>query len=187
MEEEVKLCLDMAKDGMEKAVNHLNHELVKIRTGKADPNILNDVHVDYYGASTPLYQLANVNTPDASTISIQPWDKSSLGAIEKAIMQSNLGLNPSNDGDLIRISIPPLTEERRKELVKHVKNLAENAKVGIRNSRRDANDELKKLEKDGLSEDERKNAEKKVQDLTNDFTDKVDKIVEVKENEIMEV
>lgn len=187
MEDEVQLVIDECKDHMKKAIQHLENELAKIRTGKADPNILNDIYVEYYGASTPLYQLANINTPDPRTISIQPFDKSVLEGIEKAIMDSNLGLNPTNDGQLIRINIPELTEERRKELTKHVKALGEDAKVSIRNARREANDTLKKMKKEGLSEDEEKEGEKSVQNLTDKYTHQVDEILEKKENEIMEV
>ncbi len=187
MEEEVKIANEQAKENMDKAISHLKQELKKIRTGKADPNILNDIYVDYYGTSTPIYQLANINTPDPRTISIQPWDKNVIDGIEKAIQSANLGLNPSNDGELIRINIPALTEERRKELVKHVKALGENAKVSVRNVRREANDQFKKMKNEGLSEDEEKKAVDKMQEITNKYVKDIDKILEEKEKEIMEV
>jgi ribosome recycling factor len=176
-----------SREMMEKAINHLEAELAKIRTGKANPSMLDSVMVDYYGAMTPLNQIANVNTPDARTIVIQPWEKSKLGEIERAIINSNLGLNPQNDGEMIRINVPPLTEERRKEMVKMAKNEAENCKVSIRNARKNANESIKKLQKDGLAEDLAKDAENTVQNLTKDFELKVDDHVAKKEKEIMTV
>ncbi len=185
MTEEAKRCLEIAKDQMDKSVDHLVTVLSKIRTGRASSQILESVFVDYYGSSTPLNQLANITTPDAKTIVVQPWDKSSLQSIEKAIINANLGFNPGNDGDIIRINVPPLTEERRKELVKLAKSEAEESKVSVRNARRDANEKLKKLVKEGLAEDLAKDIESKVQDLTNKFTAKIDEILAAKEKEIL--
>lgn len=184
---DVKLIIDETKLQMEKAISHLEAELLKIRAGKANPQMLDGLMVDYYGANTPITQVANINTPDARTIAIQPWEKSMLVAIEKAILASNLGFNPQNDGAMIRITIPPLTEERRKDLVKKAKNEAEAAKVSIRNLRRDANEMVKKAMKEGLPEDLAKEAEAKVQNLTDSFVSKVDKHLEAKEKEIMTV
>jgi ribosome recycling factor len=176
-----------AKDMMEKAISHLETELVRIRTGKANPSMLDGVMVDYYGSMTPLNQIANVNTPDARTIVVQPWEKNKLGDIERAIINSNLGLNPQNDGEVIRINVPPLTEERRKEMVKLAKNEAENCKVSIRSARKNANESIKKLQKDGLAEDLAKDAETTIQNITKDFELKVDDHVAKKEKEIMTV
>jgi ribosome recycling factor len=187
MNEEVKLYLDDAKDSMEKAVNHLNLELGKIRAGKASPAMLEGVRVDYYGTPTPLSQVANVSTPDARTIMIQPWEKSMITPIEKAIVYANLGLTPTNDGIIIRINVPALTEDRRKDLVKKAKQEGENDKVAIRNIRRDANEEIKKLQKKGLPEDVAKDAETKIQDLTNKYIAKIDDVLAAKEKEIMTV
>lgn len=187
MNEEVKFYLDEAKSDMDKAISHLQSELLKIRAGKATPNMVDDVRVDYYGAQTPISQVANVTTPDARTISIQPWEKNMLGPIEKAIIAANLGFTPSNDGILIRINIPPLTEDRRRELVKRTKTEGENAKVSVRNIRRDTNEAIKKLLKDGLSQDEAKEAEGKVQEITDKYIVRVDEVLIVKEKEIMTV
>lgn len=176
-----------AKSKMKKAVEHLADELARVRAGKANPRILDGVNVDYYGVSTPLYQIANIGTPDARTITIQPWDKNVIDKVEKAIMDSNLGLNPSNHGDLLRINIPPLTEERRKELVKQIHNEGENAKVSVRNARRDANDKLKKLKNDGTPEDETDRGEEEVQKYTDEYGKKVDEVMQAKEDEIMTV
>jgi len=187
MQEEINFILDTAKESMDKSVKHLENALLKIRAGKASPAMLDGVMVDYYGSLTPLNQVSNVNTPDARTLSVQPWEKAMLEPIERAIINANLGLNPQNNGELVMINVPPLTEERRKDLVKKVKAEAEDAKVGIRNARKDANDEVKKLEKDGLSEDLSKDAEDDVQKLTNQFVQKVDNEVERKEKDIMTV
>lgn len=187
MNDEVQAITKEAKNKMKKAVEYLSDELARIRAGKANPRILDGVHVDYYGTNTPLYQLASIGTPDAKTITIQPWDKNVLNNVEKAIMDSDLGLNPQNDGELIRLNIPPLTEERRKDLVKKVHNEGENAKVSIRNARRDANDQLKKLKNEGIPEDETKRGEDEVQKLTDEYGKKVDEVVEAKEKEIMTV
>ncbi len=172
---------------MKKSIKHLEDALVKIRAGKASPAMLDGVMVEYYGSMSPLNQVANVNTPDPRTISVQPWEKAMLEPIEKAIAYANLGLNPQNNGELIIISVPPLTEERRKDLVKKARSEAEDAKVGIRNARKEANDEIKKLQKDGLSEDLAKDAEDDVQKLTNTYTSKADGEVDRKEQDIMTV
>jgi ribosome recycling factor len=187
MEEEVQLYLDDTREKMDKAVIHLRDELLRVRAGKATPNILDGIVVDYYGVKSPLNQVSNINTPDAKTISVQPWDKSMIGAIEKAILAANIGLNPANNGEIVRLAIPPLTEERRKSLVKQIKNMGENTKVSIRNARRDANEELKRLQKDGVPEDMIKDAEAEVQEMTNDFSKKVDDLLAAKEKEIMTV
>ncbi len=187
MTEDIQMAYDEAKEGMEKAISHLESELTKIRAGRANPSMLSGVMVEYYGSPTPLQQVANVSTLDARTISIQPWEKSILEEIERAIINSNLGLNPQNNGELIMINIPVLTEERRRDLVKKAKAEGENAKVSIRNNRKDANDFIKGLEKDGLSEDMAKDAENSIQDLTNSYTGKVDSVVDAKEADIMKV
>ena len=187
MDELVKMVLDDARSKMDKSIQHLENELVKIRAGKANPRILDGIMVEYYGVQTPLNQVSNVGTPDAKTIAIQPWEKNMIDPIEKAIMQANIGITPENNGEIIRLNIPPLTEERRRDLVKQVKQEGENTKVGIRNGRRDANEELKQLQKDGLPEDEQKNEESEVQKLTDNYIEKVDKILEAKEEDIMTV
>jgi ribosome recycling factor len=187
MEEEIQFVIDSAKEAMTKAVKHLEVELTKIRAGKANPSMLEGVFVDYYGAQTPLSQVANVNTLDARTISIQPWEKSMLEPIERSIINSNLGLAPQNNGEMIMINIPPLTEERRKSLVKQSKSEGEHAKVSIRNARKDANDELKSLQNDGLSEDRAKGLEADVQKLTDDSSARVDRLCAAKEQDIMTV
>lgn len=172
---------------MNKAINHLEAELAKIRAGKASPSMLDGINVDYYGNPTPLNQAANVTVLDARTISIQPWEKTMLAPIEKGIMAANIGITPQNDGNTIRLFLPPLTEERRKELVKRCNAEGENAKVSIRNIRRDAIEQIKKLQKDGLSEDECKDAEKEAQDATDRFIALVEKHLAFKEKEIMSV
>jgi ribosome recycling factor len=187
MNEDVQLVYEMTRERMEKSIEHLDNELVRIRAGKANVHILDGVTVDYYGTETPLNQVSNISTPDAKTILVQPWEKTMIDPIEKALMNSNVGITPSNNGDAIRLSIPPLTEERRRDLFKQVKNEGEHARVSIRNSRRDANDEYKQMQKDGLSEDEVKIAEDQIQKLTDEYTEKVDKIVEAKESEIMTI
>jgi ribosome recycling factor len=176
------------EERMDKAIASLKKELASLRAGRATPSLLDKIQVDYYGSLTPLNQLANINTPDVKTLLIQPWDKSSLGEIEKAIQKSELGLTPSNDGSIIRINIPALTEERRQQLVKLVKKNGEEAKVAVRNVRRDANDDLKKLEKNGaISEDESHHYQDEVQKATDRFVTEVDKILAAKEKEILEV
>ena len=184
MNEELQFILDSAKESMQGAVSHLESELLNIRAGKANPVMLKSVMVDYYGAPTPLSQVANVNTPDGRTLSIQPWEKSLLTEIEKGIMIANLGFNPMNNGESIIINVPPLTEERRKELAKMAKAEAENAKVSIRNARKDANQEIKKSE---ASEDMQKNCEIDVQSSTDSFILKIETILAAKEKEIMTV
>lgn len=176
-----------AEDRMEKAIGSLKKELVSLRAGRATPALLDRVQVEYYGSMTPVNQLANINTPDSRTIMIQPWDKSSIGAIEKAILKSELGLTPSNDGGAIRLSIPALTEERRGELVKMTKKYGEEAKVAIRNIRRDANDDIKKLEKSSISEDESRRHQEDIQKSTDKYIAEIDKVLAGKEKEIMEV
>ncbi|TAJ15109.1 ribosome recycling factor [Marinilabiliaceae bacterium JC017] len=187
MQEDIELIIEDAKERMEKALVHLDHELGKIRAGKANPRMLDSLLVDYYGSMTPLSQVANVSTPDARTIAIQPWEKSMIGAIEKAILAANLGMNPDNNGDIVRINVPPLTEERRRDLVKQVKVEGEDAKVSIRAARRDSNELLKKLKKDGLSEDLEKDAENEVQKITDSFIKQVEDQLNKKENDILTV
>ncbi len=187
MQEEADFVLEVCGEKMNTAIVHLEKELVHIRAGKASPAMLDGVLVEYYGSATPLAQVSNISTPDARTIAIQPWEKTLIPEIEKAIMAANLGLNPDNNGEIIRINIPVLTEERRKDLVKQVHKEGENAKISIRQARKDANDGLKKLQKDGLSEDLEKDAEAKVQDLTDDFSKKVDTLVQSKEQDIMTI
>lgn len=185
--EEIEFILDSTAEAMNGTIAHLEKEFLNIRAGKATPQMLGGVFVDYYGSQTPLSQVANINTPDARTITVTPWEKAMLQPIEKAIMIANLGFNPMNNGDNIIISVPPLTEERRKELVKQAKAEAEDAKIGIRNSRKDANTEIKKLEKEGTSEDICKSAEDEVQKLTDSYIKKIDELFSVKEAEIMKV
>ncbi len=187
MSELVKKQLEEAKEHMNKAVDHVEYELTKIRAGKASPQMLDGIVVDYYGNPTPLTQVANVNTPDARTIVVQPWEKNMIPVIEKAITDANLGINPQNDGSVIRLNIPPLTEERRKDLVKKVKAEGEAGKVAVRNIRKDVNEKIKKLQKEGVSEDEVKVGEAEVQKLTDSFILKIDKHIEVKEKDIMTV
>ena len=183
--EEIEFILDSTRESMDKSIKHLEVAFSKIRAGKASPQMLDNVSIDYYGVMTPLNQSSNINTPDAKTISVQPWDKSMLEVMEKAIIDANLGFTPMNNGEMIIINVPPVTDERRRDLVKQAKAEAENAKVSIRNVRKDANDELKKL--DGLSQDVIKDAENSVQDVTNEFSSKVDEFFTKKESEIMTV
>ncbi len=183
--EEINFILDSTRESMEKSINHLELAFSKIRAGKATPQMLDSVIIDYYGSPTPLNQASNINTPDAKTISVQPWDKSMLELMEKAILDSNLGFTPNNNGEMIIINVPPLTEERRISLVKQLKSELENAKVSIRSSRKDSNDYLKKLE--GLSEDIIKDAENEIQRVTDEFSKKVDVLFSKKESEIMTV
>jgi ribosome recycling factor len=187
MSELIKKQLNDAKALMEKAIDHADNELTKIRAGKASPGMLDGIVVDYYGTPTPLSQVGNVNTPDARTLVIQPWEKSLLGPIEKAIMEANLGMNPQNDGIIIRINIPPLTEERRRDLVKKVKAEVEVGKVAIRNIRKEANEKIRKLKSEGVSEDEMKVGENEVQKLTDAFIVKIDQLSDAKEKDIMTV
>ncbi len=187
MNEDIQFILEDTKEQMEKALSHLEAELVKVRAGKANPTMLEGIQVDYYGTKTPLHQVANINTGDARTLVVQPWEKSMLTPIEKAIMAANIGLNPQNDGILIRILVPALTEERRKDLVKKAKSEVENAKVSLRGLRKEANEELKKLQKNNVPEDAVKEGETKVQQLTDGYVVKCDKHLEIKEKEIMTV
>ncbi len=187
MTEDIQILMEMASEKMDKAIEHLEHELIKIRAGKANPGMLEGVMVDYYGSMTPLQQVANVNTPDPRTIVIQPWEKAMIDPIEKAIMMANLGLNPENNGEIVRINVPALTEERRKDLVKQVKKEAEEARISIRNVRRECNEELKKLKKDGLAEDMEKDAVADVQKLTDKFSAKIDEHIAKKEKDILTI
>lgn len=185
--EEVGFILEVCEEKMSSTISHLENELLHIRAGKASPHMLEGVMVDYYGSITPISRIANISTPDARTIAVQPWEKQLIPEIEKAIINSNLGLNPDNNGELIRISVPILTEERRKDLAKRASAEGESAKVGIRSGRKDANDSLKKLLKDGLSEDDLKVAEAEVQELTNKFTKLIDTLLEKKTEEIFTI
>ncbi len=185
MNEDIKFILDTAKESMDNAIMHLEKQLSNIRAGKASPSMLGSVMVDYYGSQTPLSQVANVNTPDGRTITVQPWEKSMLQEIERGIMVANLGFNPMNNGESIIINVPPLTEERRRDLAKQAKAETEDAKIGIRNARKDANNEIKKVE--DASEDVQKNAEIDVQEMTDSFVKRVDDIFNKKETEIMTV
>lgn len=187
MSDELNKIKDHALDGMNRAINHLETELVKIRAGKATPGILDGIVVDYYGNPTPINQIGNISVADARTLNIQPWEKNMLQPIERAIIAANIGITPQNDGNMIRIFMPPLTEERRKELVKRSHGEGEHSKVAIRNIRRDAMENIKKLQKNGLSEDVCKDAEKNVQDLTDKYINLVDKHLAAKEKEIMTV
>ena len=187
MQEEVQMILDICRERMEHAITHLDKELVHIRAGKASPRMLDSVMVEYYGSMVPVAQVSNINTPDARTIAIQPWEKTMIRPIEKAIINSNLGFNPDNNGEFIRINVPAPTEQRRKDMVKTVNHEGEVAKVSLRSARKDANDNLKKLLKDGLSEDLEKDAEDKVQNMINDFSKKVDKMLEEKTVEILTI
>jgi len=187
MSEELDLIKMDAESTMRKAISHLEAELVKIRAGKANPNMLDGIVAEYYGSPTPLAQIANISVLDARTISVQPWEKNMLAPIERAIIAANIGINPQNDGNFIRLYLPPLTEERRKELVKRCNGEGENGKVSIRNIRRDAIEQIKKLQKDGLSEDAAKDAEAEIQELTNKFISLVEKHLEAKDKEIMAV
>lgn len=184
MNEELQFILDSTKESMSAAITHLENELLNIRAGKANPVMLKSVMVDYYGTQTPLNQVANVNTPDGRTLTIQPWEKAMLAEIEKGIMLANIGFNPMNNGESIIINVPPLTEERRRELAKMAKAEAENAKVSVRSARKEANQEIKKNES---SEDEQKNCEIDVQTSTDNFIQKIDDILAIKEKEIMTV
>lgn len=187
MTEEVEILLEDVKEKMSKSIEHLENELAHIRAGKANPKMLDGIMVDYYGSMTALSQVANINTPDPRTIAIQPWEKPMIGPIEKAIMAANLGMNPENNGEMIRINVPPLTEERRKDLVKQAKKEAEDCRVSLRGARRSTIEELKKLKKEGLSEDLEKDAEGDVQKITDQFSKKIDQILEKKEKDIMTV
>ena len=185
MNEEVKFILDSTRELMDDAIVHLERELANIRAGKASPSMLSSVMVDYYGSQTPLNQVANVNSLDGRTLTVQPWEKTMLQEIERAIMAANLGFNPMNNGETIIINVPALTEERRVQLSKQAKAEAEDAKVGVRNARKEANNELKKI--DGISEDRQSNAEIDIQEMTDKYTQKIDDLFHAKEKEIMTV
>ncbi|MGV3508580.1 MAG: ribosome recycling factor [Sphingobacteriaceae bacterium] len=187
MNELIKKQLNDARTTMEKAVEHCDAELLKIRAGKASANMLDGVMVEYYGAPTPIQQVCGISTPDARTIVAQPWEKHMIGPIEKAIIDSNIGLNPQNDGIVIRMNVPPLTEERRKDLFKKAKEEAEKGRIAIRNIRKDINGKIQRLKSEGVSEDEIKTGEAEVQKLTDSYIVKIDKLVEVKEKDIMTV
>ena len=187
MNEEINFCLDLAREQMQESLNHLEISLSKIRAGKASPQMLRAVVVDYYGSVTPLTQMANVTTPDSQTITIQPFDKSMIADIEQAIVNAQLGFNPSNNGEKVIIYVPALTEERRRDLVKQVKIEIEKSKISCRNIRQKSNDELKKIGKEGVSEDIIRDAEESVQLITNEYTIKIDDIFSAKESDIMQV
>jgi ribosome recycling factor len=187
MNEDAQLIIELANEKMEKVLHFLETDLSRIRAGKANTHILDGILVEYYGNPVPLAQVSNISTPDPKTIAIQPWEKAMIAPIEKAIMASNLGITPVNNGEIIRINIPMLTEERRKELVKQVKHEGEVAKVSLRNARRDANEDLKKLHKDGLPEDELKRGELDIQKITDNHTARIEKVIEGKEKEILTV
>ena len=187
MSDDLNFILEDAQDTMQKALNHLESELVKIRAGKASPQMLEGLTVDYYGSPTALNQVGNVSVMDARTLTIQPWEKNMLQPIERAIINANLGVTPQNDGNIIRLFMPPLTEERRREFVKRANGEGEQSRVAIRNIRRDSIEQIKKLQKDGLSEDEAKDAEKKMQELTDKYISLVEKHLASKEKEIMSV
>jgi ribosome recycling factor len=187
MADDISEIVSSAEDHMKKAISHLETELTKIRAGKATPQVVDGIVVDYYGTPTPINQVGNISVMDARTLSIQPWEKNMLQPIERAIIAANIGINPQNDGNQIRLFLPPLTEERRKELVKKCQNEGEHSKVAIRNIRRDAIEHIKKLQKNGLSEDIAKDTEASVQELTNKFILAVDKHLSSKEKEIMSV
>jgi ribosome recycling factor len=187
MSDDLELILEETRDSMKKALNHLESELVKIRAGKASPQMLEGLMVDYYGSPTVLNQVGNVSVMDARTLTIQPWEKNMLQPIERAIINANLGVTPQNDGNIIRLFMPPLTEERRKEFVKRAYGEGEQSRVAIRSIRREAIEQIKKLQKDGLSEDEAKDAEKEIQDITDKNIVLVDKHLAQKEKDIMSV
>jgi ribosome recycling factor len=187
MTEEIQMIYDDFKSSNAKSLSHLENELLKVRAGKATPSMLQGVMVDYYGSPTPLQQVANVTTMDARTLTVQAWEKNMLNEIAKGIMNANLGLNPQNNGDVLIIQVPALTEERRKDLVKKAKAEGEHAKVGVRNHRKDALDMVKSLKNDGLSEDMAKDAETEIQKITDAFIKKVDELVEAKEKDIMTI
>lgn len=185
--EEIEIYLDSAEETMDGAIKHLSIELSKIRAGKASPQMLDGIQIEYYGSMSPLSNVASINTPDARTIAIRPFEKRMIGEIEKAIRNSNIGLSPNNDGEMIRLSVPPLTEERRQDLVKRVKQEVETAKVNIRNVRQDANNSIRKLTKEGVSEDMVKMGEDRVQKLTDAHIARIEQIFVAKEKDIMEV
>lgn len=185
--EEVNLVIEMAQESMEHSIDHLQKELIKLKAGKASPDLLHGLMVQYYGAPTPLHQVANVSVADARTIVVQPWERSMLGPIEKSVFEANLGITPQNDGEVIRLVIPPLTEERRKDLVKRAKSLGEDAKVSIRSARREAMEDVKKAIKNGFPEDSGKKREHDIQTMTDSFSQKIDQLIEKKEKDILTI
>jgi ribosome recycling factor len=185
--EELEFYIEEAQDHMEKSLLHVSHMLAKIRAGRAMPSMLDGIMVEYYGNPTPINQVASINTPDAKSLAIKPWEKTMISEIEKAIINSDLGLNPQNDGEIVRLNIPPLTEERRKDLVKQSRNEAEHGRVSVRNVRKDANDNIKKLLKEHVSEDAVKKAETRIQELTDEYVKKIDELLAKKEDDIMTV
>ncbi len=187
MSEELALIMDDMEESMKKAISHLEVELIKIRAGKASPNMVDGIMVDYYGSPTPINQVANITVADARTLGIQPWEKNMIHAIERAILAANIGITPQNDGNLIRLFLPPLTEERRRELFKKAGAEGEHSKIAIRNIRRDAIEDIKSLQKEGLSEDLAKDSEAAVQDITNRFIVMIDKHLAAKEKEMMAI
>lgn len=187
MSEQAEQIISNTGAQMKKAIQHLEQELVKIRAGKANPQMVEGIMVDYYGNPTPINQVANINVTDARTLSLQPWEKSMIQPIEKALLMANIGITPQNDGQIIRLFLPPLTEERRKDLVKKVNNEGETGKIAVRSSRRDAIEQIKKLQKDGMSEDEAKDSEGRIQGLTDKYIALVDTVCQEKEKEIMTI
>ena len=187
MTQDLSVIIEEAKESMKKAIEHLEAELIKIRAGKANPVMLDGLMVDYYGNLTPINQVANISAMDARTLSVQPWEKNMLQPIERAIIAANIGINPQNDGNIIRLYLPPLTEERRKELVKRCNGEGEHAKIAVRNIRRESIEKIKKLQKDGLSEDAAKDAEQEIQEITDSFIVTVEKHLALKDKEIMSV
>lgn len=187
MQEDIDENIEMGELSMEETLEHLGRELTKVRTGKASPNMFNGLRADYYGVSTPINQMASVSTTDARTIVIKPWDKGALNPIEQAIMHSNMGLNPQNDGEIIRINIPPLTQERRRDMVKRINSLTEDARISIRGARRDMMDAIKKAVKDGYPEDAGKREETKVEDLVKSFVKRAEAAAEKRKEEVMKV
>jgi len=187
MTDDCILCLEEARESMEQAIAHLEREFHKIRAGKASPDMLDGIKIEYYGTTSPLNQVANISTPDPKQIIVQPWDKSLLDTIDKAILAANLGFNPMNNGEVLRIIVPALTEERRRDLVKQAKAEGEQTKISIRNIRRTANEQAKKLKNEGTPEDDIKKLEDEIQELTNDFVSKVDALLDAKEKDIMTV
>lgn len=185
MSEELDIFFESTRESMEDAMVHLKSELQKVRTGTASPSMVSSLMVSYYGSPTPMNQVASVTASDARTLVIQPWEKSVLGDIEKSIFEANLGVTPMNDGEVVRINIPPLTEERRRALAKHAKQLTEDAKVSVRNARREMMEEIRKAVKDGFPEDAGKRWENKTQALTDDYSQKIDTLYEAKEKDIM--
>lgn len=186
-EDDIAMIMDLTEESMNNSIDHLQNELAKIRAGKASPAMLGGLRVEYYGTPTPLNQVANVSTSDARTLVIQPWEKKMLAAIERSIFEANLGFTPMNDGEVVRINVPALTEERRKDLVKRAHQLGEDSKVSIRNARRDANNEVKKAVKNGYPEDAGKRVEDQIQALTDKFSKKVEDMIKAKEADIMTI